>query len=491
MLKPEKRKRGLYRRCSVTVDDKKRKINLGYITAKAANFAFSVIEEVESLKFVGGSIAPELAKGIKGLDPELQGQLLRVGLVRKLEQPKTLKQLFDVYYEIKLKTVDHRSARNYRSTQQQIENYFGSDRRINTITQGCVKEFIADQNETKKASTIGNYLKRGAEAFSFAVQKKWITDNPFQKLAERKQYPIELSDEKKWKQEELVTDEVVAKLLACRKSQRSEQENREWDALVAILRWTGCRIAEALILRWEDINFQLKEIRLRGKRAANKRAASGGMRVRMMPLWPQLVEILLDLQRHSDGSPHLINAIGGLASKPEFDSTDSNGKVIRVGRWSTNMETTFKKILMRNGITPWPQPFHALRSFRINEMERAPNLRPVEIREYTGNSEATARKHYSRATREDRQRAATLWPEKSSGRTVDDGSRQKGSDHTAKIPGFSESSEERGSELIRRDLEKRKVHPEGFEPPTLGSEDRCSIQLSYGCKVFCVIALDD
>ena len=24
------------------------------------------------------------------------------------------------------------------------------------------------------------------------------------------------------------------------------------------------------------------------------------------------------------------------------------------------------------------------------------------------------------------------------------------------------------------------VRPEGFEPPTLGSEDRCSVQLSYG-----------
>ena len=109
--------------------------------------------------------------------------------------------------------------------------------------------------------------------------------------------------------------------------------------------------------------------------------ASENMRVRAMPLWSPLIECLERLQDHRGGETHLLNAIGELSNKPEFDPTDSNGRALLAGPWSTNMETTFKKILVRNDVTPWPQPFHALRSFRINEMERDPNLRTVKIRE--------------------------------------------------------------------------------------------------------------
>jgi hypothetical protein len=41
-----------------------------------------------------------------------------------------------------------------------------------------------------------------------------------------------------------------------------------------------------------------------------------------------------------------------------------------------------------------------------------------------------------------------------------------------------------GKRIKRPAIKLRPLRPEGFEPPTYGFEDHCSIQLSYGRKLF-------
>jgi hypothetical protein len=74
----------------------------------------------------------------------------------------------------------------------------------------------------------------------------------------------------------------------------------------------------------------------------------------------------------------------------------------------------------------------------------------------------------------------------SQGRKVElgaDGERFKRAEYAMNPPLSRQFQERRGAcqddmRLIRRGY--RKVRPEGFEPPTPGSEDQCSIRLSYG-----------
>jgi len=228
----------------------------------------------------------------------------------------TIKELFDAYFEHKVAIVDPRSAKNYRSTQQKFEDFIGSERKIDTIEESDVLLFI-EQHQENANSTIANYLKRCSQAFRFAIKKKWLTENPFADLDERKKYSCLIAENKTSAQEQLVTSEMIQQLLDCPKSLRSEEESADWDVLVSILRWSGCRIAEALILRWDDVRFDDDELLIRGKRTGRKRHRSGERTNRFCPLWP---ELRVDLENHQQfqessgqNSEYILNAIGSLA----------------------------------------------------------------------------------------------------------------------------------------------------------------------------------
>lgn len=68
------------------------------------------------------------------------------------------------------------------------------------------------------------------------------------------------------------------------------------------------------------------------------------------------------------------------------------------------MRTTFKKIVERAGLKPWPKLFHALRSSR--ETELAQDYPIYVVTAWLGNTPTIALRHYLLTTDDDFERAA-------------------------------------------------------------------------------------
>jgi hypothetical protein len=117
-----------------------------------------------------------------------------------------------------------------------------------------------------------------------------------------------------------------------------------------------------------------------------------GMDKRVIPLFPELKEELLRAcELAPEGAIYVVN------EKYREAANGPNG-------WrSVNLRTTFKKIVIRAGLEPWPRLFHNLRSSRQTELEERFPTHVVCL--WLGNSPDIAREHYLQITDEHWQRA--------------------------------------------------------------------------------------
>ncbi len=137
---------------------------------------------------------------------------------------------------------------------------------------------------------------------------------------------------------------------------------------------------EVLALRWQDINWEHGRFLVHSSKTEHHE----GKDTRLVPLFPELVEILSE----------------GFAEAEE-------GSVYVVTRYresTLNLRTTFGKIIKRAGLKPWPKLFQNLRSTRETDLAEVFPLQAVTS--WIGNSQLIASKHYLQLTDEHFEKAS-------------------------------------------------------------------------------------
>ncbi|MGB2906162.1 MAG: tyrosine recombinase XerC [Candidatus Aminicenantaceae bacterium] len=119
----------------------------------------------------------------------------------------------------------------------------------------AIRSFLAAlYRKQEKKSTIARKLAALRSFFQFCVQKKWLKDNPAKVVAtprQEKHVPSFLSEEE------------MAALLDVPDTRRPLDLRDK--ALLELLYATGIRVSELVGLDWEDINFEERLLRVRGK----------------------------------------------------------------------------------------------------------------------------------------------------------------------------------------------------------------------------------
>ncbi len=127
------------------------------------------------------------------------------------------------------------------------------------VTADAVAEFRRSLGQSRSAATVTKYETPLRELLDLAVRRGVIQTNPYKLLAaaERPKRAVR-REPRRWRPAELVAVLEAAKLRDLRPEGR-----QKYLPLVATLVYLGCRIGEALALRWSDVDLLQRTISIR------------------------------------------------------------------------------------------------------------------------------------------------------------------------------------------------------------------------------------
>jgi len=333
---------------------KRYSIRLGKIDMKQALKIKTKVEELLACKETALPWPMELTNWINAIGEDLTESLVKVGLLPTLKASTELKAFIENYIESR--TDAKLNTRNAMvSAMKQAVIFFGAKTQMQTITRADCNNFKIHLQGKYSLAYTGTTIKTVKRFFIAAIHANQIIKNPFDGL----KIPAQKNPERQF----FVDRPMLEKLLeAC--------PDHQWKMIIALARIGGLRTpCEVLLLKWTDINWHLKKFLVHSPKTEHH----AGKDQRFVPLFPVLKELLEEgFNQAEDGEIYVIN---------------------RYRNSNQNLRTTFKKIIIRAGLLPWPKLFNNLRSSRSTELAR--NRCPMHlITAWIGNSEKIQNDHY-------------------------------------------------------------------------------------------------
>jgi integrase len=348
-----------YARLWITINGKRLKKGLGYkLSAKAIRKLETIATELEGYKIVNEKPDPKLVMEVDKLSNALVVWFVSIGLI-STPIPR-LEEFLQGYIDGR-ENLTAQTIYKLKNSAKFAVDFFVNPK-ISEITRGQVSNYIEFRRGLGRAEqTIKTEVKHIKHAFTHAINLKYIAENPFaghkfERTTVREPTEVPAS----------VLEAVI-----------NSAPSDDWLALIAICRWTGCRLSEAFRAKWTHIDWNKDRMLLISKKTEKK-----GKAERYTVIDPQLKSILSGIWETSSNKSEFV--IGQLM-RESARGTD--------GRWAKNLGSQFKRIIRKAGISPWRSPFQSLRVTRQNELVKLGI--PLHVAcALIGNTEEVARSNY-------------------------------------------------------------------------------------------------
>jgi integrase len=384
-------------------------IRLGKVPIRVAESVKLKVESLAAAKL--GNVPPpdETIRWLASVDSKLRKKLERVGLVEESKaRSLTLGQHLADYFRRREGSMKPRTLKNWDAARCDLLAFFGSDRPLASVTPGDARDFERwlgverglGRNTVRKRICIANQF------FRDAVDREILNRSPFRGLK-----GTVTSDPTRVHFIDRETAEKV--IAAC--------TNPDLRLAFVLARYGGLRHpSETLSLRWADIDFQARRMRVRSPKTEHHE----GRGERTIPLF---AETVLHLKGARLANPDTEFVIG-----QRFGFSESLLRAIR-----------------RAGLRHWEKLWTNLRSSRATEL--ANEFAPHVAAAWLGHSELVAQKHYWQVTDADFEKAQNAAQQPAA--TASEGGQEK-EGASLKDPEFPESANVCNPSLNKPELAK-------------------------------------